>query len=226
MSSISRPAHSVLVQRPEWAEAITRLRELADARRQDAVADAQGYVARYAGGRGAMVLDVVASRQRKYAQRVLPMVERWKEQVPAPTLACLVATPTSLEELGLRRTEPVTILTVAQNLLSYGAQVGLDDEDEICRQWADDTEGLEHGYVLDPVVGEVSGIGLALFSYIRMRAGASAIKPDVRVRRALRDLGFHVPRGEHAILTVARAAAAETGMDLLTFDQLLWHVGR
>jgi len=173
-----------------------------------------------------MVLDVVASRQRKYAERVLPMAERWKKRVSAPTLEALVATQTSLEELGLRRTEPVTIVTVAQNLLSYGAQAGLDDEDEICRRWADDTEGLEHGYELDPVVGEVSGIGLALFSYMRMRAGASAIKPDVRVRRALRDLGFHVPRGEHAILTVARAAAAEAGINLLTFDQLLWRVGR
>jgi hypothetical protein len=31
-----------------------------------------------------------------------------------------------------------------------------------------------------------------------------------------------VPAGEHAILVVARAAAAELGVDVLVLDQLLW----
>jgi hypothetical protein len=38
----------------------------------------------------------------------------------------------------------------------------------------------------------------------------------------LHRLGFEVPVGEHAILVVADAAAAELGVDLLVLDQLLW----
>jgi hypothetical protein len=34
--------------------------------------------------------------------------------------------------------------------------------------------------------------------------------------------GFHVPPDEHAILTVAHAAADEAAINLLVLDQLLW----
>jgi hypothetical protein len=57
---------------------------------------------------------------------------------------------------------------------------------------------------------------------MRMHCGGNAIKPDLRVRRELRRLGFVVPGGEHAILVVAKAAAADLGVDLLVLDQLLW----
>jgi hypothetical protein len=67
-------------------------------------------------------------------------------------------------------------------------------------KWAQGVAGLEHAPGLDPVVGSVTGIGPALFAYLRMRSGANALKPDLRVARALRKLGFYVPVGEHAIL--------------------------
>jgi hypothetical protein len=57
---------------------------------------------------------------------------------------------------------------------------------------------------------------------MRMHCGGKALKPDVRVGRELRRLGFEVPAGEHAILVVARAATAELGVDVLILDQLLW----
>jgi hypothetical protein len=65
-------------------------------------------------------------------------------------------------------------------------------------------------------------LGTALFAYLRMRSGANALKPDLRVARALRKLGFYVPVGEHAIRVVAHAAADKTGISLLALDQLLW----
>jgi hypothetical protein len=71
-------------------------------------------------------------------------------------------------------------------------------------------------------VGGVSGIGPALFAYMRMRCGAKALKPDARVAHELRRLGFEVPADEHAILIVAKTAAAELAVDLLVLDQLLW----
>ena len=72
------------------------------------------------------------------------------------------------------------------------------------------------------MAGSVPGIGPALFAYLRMRSGGDAPKLDLRVARATRRLGFHVPVGEHAILVVAHAAADEVAISLLVLDQILW----
>ena len=57
---------------------------------------------------------------------------------------------------------------------------------------------------------------------MRMRCGADAIKPDLRVANALRQLGFDAGNDPHSILVLARAAATELGVGLLVLDQLLW----
>jgi hypothetical protein len=211
----------VLRQRPEWDGAVSRLRELVMARGESARAAAIDHGQMYSGRRGAMVVDVVASRQRRYVSRVLPMVTRWADSVPEPSLVCLATEPLRARELGLQATEPLTMQTVAANLLQLAEDLGKSEE-EACTTWAVSVQGLEHAPKLDPVVGGVSGIGPALFGYMRMRCGADALKPDIRVATALRELGFFVPGDEHSILVVARAAAAEAGLDLLVLDQLLW----
>jgi hypothetical protein len=57
---------------------------------------------------------------------------------------------------------------------------------------------------------------------MRMGCGGNTLKPDVRVAKALRSLGFTLSGDVHSILVTARAAAAEVGVDGLTLDQLLW----
>jgi hypothetical protein len=52
-----------------------------------------------------------------------------------------------------------------------------------------------------------------------MRSGGDAIKPDTRVIRAL---GFSVPKDDHAVLLIAKAAAGEIAVSRLVLDQLLW----
>jgi hypothetical protein len=167
-----------------------------------------------------MVFDVVVSRQRKYTSVVLPRVEKWAA-AGDPSLARLAQSEVQADQFGLQRTEPVTLQTVAANLLAFCRDQGLS-EDEGCRAWADGVQDLEHAPKLDPIVGGVSGIGPALFAYMRMRCGSDALKPDLRVAGTLRELGFEVPGDEHSILVVARAAAAELGVSLLVLDQLLW----
>jgi hypothetical protein len=81
---------------------------------------------------------------------------------------------------------------------------------------------LAHATQLDPYVGAVGGIGHALFAYLRMRCGADALKPDLRVHRALVDLGFLLPRDEPALLVVNGAVAAKLRTSRLVSDQLLW----
>jgi hypothetical protein len=211
----------ILRDRHEWAAAVERLRQL-DAQDGAAAREAAArYGRKYAGQRGAMVVDVVASRRRTYPSRVRRIVNSWLEEARQPTLAWLAANPPDRAHLGLMASEPETMRQVAENLVAFARSRGLDEE-EGCYRWADEVDGLEHAHRLDPVIGGVSGIGPALFALMRMHCGGNALKPDVRVRRELRRLGFEVPTGEHAILVVAKAAAAELGVDLLILDQLLW----
>jgi hypothetical protein len=211
----------VLRDRPEWPTAVARLRQLYAQGGAAAEEAAARYGQKYAGQRGAMVVDVVASRQRNYLSKVHRIVNRWREEAREPTLAWLAANPPDRARLGLMASEPDTMRQVAGNLVAFAQSRGLDEEEEGCYLWAEEVDGLEHAHGLDPVVGGVSGIGPALFALMRMHCGGNAIKPDLRVRRELRRLGFEVPSGEHAILVVAKAAAADLGVDVLVLDQLL-----
>jgi hypothetical protein len=212
----------VLRQRPEWRAAVGRLETLADERGRDAHVAAQRYATEYASRRGSMVIDVVASRQRRYVERVLPMVKRWEADHRSRTLEALAETPPDAATYGLLPSEPVTMQAIARNLAQLNCDLKLD-EDGGCRLWADSVRGLEHAHRLDPVVGAVPGIGPALFAYLRMRCGADALKPDMRVAKALRGLGFTVPGDSHSIMVLARAAATEIDFPLLSLDQLLWN---
>lgn len=88
-----------------------------------------------------------------------------------------------------------------------------------CRRWAEESDfGL--AYELSPV-GRTKGIGIALFPYLRMRAGGDDLKPDDRVIAALRSMGFPVASAMAAYV-VGSAAALEIGSTRLELDQLLW----
>lgn len=195
--------------------------DLLDQHGDQARSRAQEYGSAYQGRRGSMVLDVVMSRRRRYGQRVLPGVARWESDNGEHSLRWLSLHGLAKADYGLRRGEPETIAMLARNLTAFAEDLGLD-EDRACERWATDVAGLEHAPRLDPVVGAVPGVGLALFAYMRMRSGSDAIKPDVRVANGLRQLGFYVPGDTHAILVVAQAAAAEAAIGLLVLDQLLW----
>lgn len=215
------PELLVLRQGSEWRAAVEALRAALATGGDRARRAAAGYSEVYAGRRGGMVFDVVASRQRNYKGRVLPLVERWSDAVGEPSLAQMASQPPRAADFGLLRTEPDTMRTVAANLMTFSSDLRLS-EDEGCRTWAEGVQGLEHAHDLDPVVGGVPGIGPALFAYMRMRSGGNTLKPDVRVAKALRRLGFRLPGDVHSILVTARAAATEIDVDMLTLDQLLW----
>jgi hypothetical protein len=216
------PLH-VLHGRPEWGPAVDQLRSLISRDGGEARRRAEAYAYVYAGRRGSMVLDVVLSRQRRYQERVLRLVDKWEGDSEAYSLRWLVAHEPNQKRYGLRSGEAATATALAANLVAFADEHGLsDDEDEVCLRWAQGVAGLEHAPRLDPVVGSVKGIGPALFAYLRMRSGADTLKPDLRVAQALRKLGFHVPAGEHAILVVAHAAADDADISLLVLDQLLW----
>ena len=208
-----------------WDSAIANLRALQKSHGAKAEADAAGFVSVYDGCRRAMIVDVVASRQRRYHQRVAPMVADWKAANTEHSIAALAGKRLDASQFGLAGQEVDTIAIAAQRFRKFAAEEGItdpDDEDRLCRLWADRYEPFEHAPKLDPVVGSVKGIGPALWSYMRMRSGADAIKIDVRVKKSLRRLGFAVPPDDHAALIIAKASARELGISLLVLDQLLW----
>ena len=168
-----------------------------------------------------MVFDVVASRQRRYSQRVEPMVEKFAV-TPAATDLRSLADVGPGDGHGLRQGEGQTMQAVAAGLLRYLALLQGVDEGAVLRLWATEAAPFEHAPNLEQFVGSVKGMGPALLAYLRMRCGADAIKPDLRVRASLNRLGFEVPRDEHSVLVVARHAAGALGIPLLVLDQLLW----
>jgi hypothetical protein len=99
----------VLRDRPEWPAAVARLRQLYAQGGAAAHEHAARYGQKYAGQRGAMVVDVVASRQRNYLSKVRGIVSDWREEAREPTLAWLAANPPDRARLGLMASEPETM---------------------------------------------------------------------------------------------------------------------
>jgi hypothetical protein len=167
-----------------------------------------------------MVFDVVMSRQRKYG-RVRQFVAEFDQRSCSRSLAEL-ADDGPGGGMSMRAKEPATIQQVAEGLARYCYERGLDEDQGVLR-WAEEVEPVRLAPRLDPYVGSASGIGAALFAYCRMRSGADAIKPDVRVRSRLNQLGFEVPGGDDvALLLIAETAAEDLGVHRLELDQALW----
>jgi hypothetical protein len=198
-----------------------------------------GYGTFFQKNRAAMILDVVLSRQRNYKAIVAPFVHAWMTAYPAMTLAELSAAKT--EDLrrevlrlgiGARDGEPDTIVRVAKGLSRYCQENQLDQEAGV-KAWAQVVEPLRYVWRLECYVGVTKGIGIALFAYLRMLAGADAIKPDTRVGTALHEAGLVFPEADsQACLLLAEGMVAELSTSVpwfaelevprLWFDQLLW----
>lgn len=204
----------------QWPSAVAALGELLSQHGDEAREEAASFADTYRERRAAMVFDVVASRQRRYESRVVPMVTAFEATQQAGSLGYLAQHGPG-GGFGLRAGEGETMRQTAAGLVSYCESHGLDEEAGV-RQWAQGTAAFAHAPKLDPYVGCVQGIGPALFAYLRMRCGADAIKPDSRVRKGLNTAGFDIPDDEHAILIVATAVADELKIPVLVLDQLLW----
>jgi len=226
MASVNDPPSPLLVHlrlQDGWDNAIERLRVLRD-EHPERLRRADSYGSLYAGARAAMVFDVVASHRRDYQKVVLPTVQRFRSQWPDLTLAEL-ATGNPSSGFGLPAERWTTIIGVAAGFDRYRTDRSelLDaSDDDVVTHWAAAVEPVRLTQRLDPYVGSVSGIGVALFAYARMRSGADAPKPDRRFRDHLKHLEFPTPAGEGALLLVGEAAAEEVGIHRLELDQLLW----
>jgi hypothetical protein len=189
-------------------------------RREQVERQVDQYTNIYAGKRAAMVYDVVASRRRRYLRRVQPLVQVFSTRPAAASLAALAEHGLGAG-LSLMAAEMRTVQRVADGLRRYCAERQLDDDAGV-NAWAMETEAVRLASRLDPYVGAVSGVGPALFAYLRMRSGADGLKPDRQVRLQLQEAGFDVPVDPVPMLVLAEAVAEQLGLTRLALDQLLW----
>lgn len=91
---------TLLRKREGWTEAVTKLKDLVEKRGDDARGAAKVYANVYEGCRGAIVFDVVASRQRSCKTRVLPRVAQWEATVSASIFSALTSTPFKAKDYG------------------------------------------------------------------------------------------------------------------------------
>ena len=186
---------------------------------------AEDYAHRYDKRRGSMVVDVVASAARDYDRvegRIVPGFERLADG--NPTLNALAAAdPQALKALGLRSSEPQTMIEVARGLQKFGTERNIIGDDAICLSWATYAEEWRRTPKLDLYVG-VKGIGIALYAYLRMRSGADAIKPDVWVARLLQQYGATIrdPKDALEVMQCAEQVALAAKISRLTLDQMFW----
>jgi len=216
----------VRLKEASWPKAMDNLRVLWAEGGQSARDQARQHGQRYRDRRAAMVFDCVMSRQRRYQSVVVPLVEEFVKTPNAASLRVLAEQgPRSQgpnRAYPFRRGDAAAIKAVAGGLVRFCDERHLGEEDGVTR-WASEAGPFERNPKGEPYVGAVNGIGIATFAYLRMRCGADAIKPDVRVAAALGSLLFPLGDGsEHAILCVAGAAATELGVSRLELDQLLW----
>ena len=201
---------------PNWQYAVEEVKRVL-ASNQEVTRKAQGFGFVYENKRGLMVVDVVASRQRKYLEYVVPkLLPQYK----------LKAADLSLESLSkrapawmpLRSGEAKVMQNVAQVLLDFGNKWKITDEDAICLGWANDSSA--HQEIL-----KIKGIGPALLQYLRMRSGADSVKIDFRVMDELKNM--HLPIewfSSYGLLQMCTDLAREASCSLLELDQVLWHL--
>ena len=170
----------------------------------------------YKGARGLMVVDVVASRQRRYDSYVVAkLLPKYKDKAKDLSLSALATKPPNW--LPLRDGEAETMVSIARALLDYGESKRIKDEDSIVYSWANDENAMQ-------IILDIKGIGPALLQYLRMRCGADSLKVDVRVMEELATLGIPVRWfTADGILELCKEIAKEANCTMLELDQVLWH---
>ena len=186
---------------------------------------AKQYYGRYAQRRGSMVVDVVASAWRNYDRVEKQIVPAFEKSVRTPDLKSLAKAIPNIP--GLRGGEAVAMQEVAAGLLRFAKEkrpATLNDDEKIVKAWAKYAEPFRFTTKSEPYVGSVKKIGPALFAYLRMRAGADAIKADVWVARVLEEHGatFNKATDVIEVTRYAEAVAEAMRISRLVLDQMLW----
>ena len=200
---------------PNWEKAIKTVKNTLS-ENPDLIAKANALGQKYQNQRGLMIVDCVASRQRRYDSYVVPkLIPLYVSKAEDLSIQSLAKKAPSW--MPLRDGEARTMKQVAQVLLKYGENSSVTDENKLCTKWASDE--LAHNEIL-----EIKGIGPALLQYLRMLSGANTLKVDVRIIEELRKLALPVEWfTSDGLLKLCADLAREAGCTMVELDQVLWH---
>lgn len=130
-------------------------------------------------------LDAVLSINRKYYKFVVPRIKHFMENYPEiTTLKELHEILTQEEGFGNywnynHKSREDTLKELVLKFLEIEQDYPANSEMEALRQWSQSVN------VLDYKKFGVHGIGIATFQYLRLLLGASTVKPDVHIKRAV-----------------------------------------
>lgn len=116
-----------------------------------------------------------------------------------------------------------------RRVLIKGAEIfaNMDGEDDLTRlqSWARNADPTI--YTKDPF-GQIFGVGLRTFQYLRMIAGVDTVKPDIQVRRFIEALAEGTdnpnldPSTDLSVLASCRWIAENTDYRMIELDQIAW----
>lgn len=198
---------------PTWNSSVASLtRMIEKGNSRESAAEIQKL---YVDKRGTMVVDVIASRRRRYESqvrdRILPEYARNAKDASLKALS--EDEPTYLR---LRNGESRAMSNLATFLLTFSD--GGDDEDTVANfAKRSDDWGVRHEALA------IKGVGPVLYEYLRLLSGVDTLKPDSRVRHSLYTLGFPVHWfSDEGVLQLCMQLAAAANCSLVELDQALW----
>ena len=199
---------------PTWKSAIEKVSaRVSSPEIQNKVHEIQ---ALYKGARGPMLVDVVASRRRRYdthvAGRIIPV---YKEN--ARDLSIQALADHGPVGVTLWSGEAKTMVQLAEFMLSFAKDP--DDEKTVSSFAAQSSNPDVRAKAI-----AIRGIGPVLYEYLRLLCGVDTLKADSRVREELKKLGFPQESfSDEGIINICFALASEVGCDLVALDQALWN---
>lgn len=179
-----------------------------------------------------LVMDAVGSASGlNYADIVKPNVEQFCDEFIETGRVASFTDMVTLEDNADFEEE----FTIGRPELAYKIPQALLDQTQqetddltILQEWAE--SATPESYRCDPV-GDIKGIGLATFQYLRMIAGANTAKPDIQVKRFIETLEREHPElevnagGPLERLHSVQWLADQTSYSMVEIDQIAWWVG-
>ena len=199
---------------PTWNSAVAKLSERVSS--PEIKGKVQEIQSVYRGSRGPMVVDVVASRRRRYethvAGRIIPVYKENAKDFSLKTLA-----EHGPVGVTLWSGEARTMVQLAEFLLDFAE----DQDDE--RTVASFARQSAYPEVRARAI-EIRGIGPVLYEYLRLLSGVDTLKADSRIREALGSLGIPEENfSDEGVLNICKALAADCECNLVVLDQALWN---
>lgn len=168
-----------------------------------------------------ILVDAVLSINRRYDSFVIPRVGLMRKE----GIKTLEELKTKIKNDGEEKfcevwdynhPDRVWILKrLVEKFLKIKEELGVSDDLEALHKWGKQSkiEDFKHF--------DVKGIGFTTFQYLRMMCGADTTKPDVHLKRAVRD-GIGVTLSEPEIVRIVEAIAKRLKIPTRQLDYALW----